>query len=112
LNIVALWARAFCETLFIELCVAIPLLAGVGSKARRALAVGFAQLVTHPAVWFIFPTFGWSRTRYLLVAESWAVLGEFTFYRFVFETLSWPRALAVSALANAASYGVGLLLTG
>ena len=73
-------------------------------------AVCFAQVVTHPAVWFILPTFGWSKPTYVLVAESWAILGELLFYRFVFPDLSWSRALASSALANAASFAVGAWL--
>ena len=105
-----LWARAFVITLCIESLVAIPLLRREGTLARVALAVAFAQVLTHPAVWFIFTLFEWPRPLYLLVAESWALFGELCFYRFAFERLSLTRAFGVSALANGASYLAGLLL--
>lgn len=110
MNIVAAWSQAFLATLLIEVAVAVPLLSGTGGVLRRALAVSFGQLLTHPAVWFILPTLGWSRTPYLLVAEGWAITGELLFYRFVFPELRWSRALAASALANAASYAIGTWL--
>jgi hypothetical protein len=109
-QLVQLWLRAFSLTLLIELAVALPLLGSVAGLQRRASAVVLAQLVTHPAVWFIFPLIGWSQPVYLLVAESWAVLLECALYRTVFPSLRWSKALAVAALANAASYAVGQLL--
>jgi len=110
MSIVAAWSRAFSLTLVIELVVAIPLLAGLAGRLRRAQAVCFAQVLTHPAVWFIIPDFGWPRPAYLVAAETWAIGGEFLFYRFVFPEMSGSRALAASALANAASYSIGAWL--
>ena len=110
MQLVQLWLRAFSLTLLIELAVGVPLLGSVAGWQRRVSAVTLAQLVTHPAVWFIFPLLGWSQQLYLLVAESWAVLLECTLYRTTFPALPWSKALAVAALANAASFAVGQLL--
>lgn len=110
MNIVTAWAQAFLVTLLVELVVAIPLLPSTETRLRRALAVGFGQLITHPTVWFILPTLAWPRLLYLAAAESWAIAGELAFYCFVFRNLRWSRALAASALANAASYCVGTWL--
>ena len=110
LNLTELWFRAFAITLGVELAVAVPLLGSAGTLGRRTLAVGFAQLSTHPAVWFVFPELGLARVPYLALAEGFAVVAELVLYRLLFPALSWSQALATSALANAASYTVGLLL--
>jgi len=107
---VAEWAKYFVVTLLVEVAVAAPLLARSEPRWRAVSAVAFAQLLSHPAVWFVLPALGLHRGAYLVVAESWAIVSELVFYRFVFERLSWTRALGVSALANGASLAVGTLL--
>jgi len=104
------WARLFALTLGVELAVAVPLLGKDDPLARRAGAVAFAQLASHPLVWFVIPTFGLAGARFLLLAEGWALASELVFYRLVFPRLTWRRALAISALANGASMTVGGLL--
>lgn len=108
MRLIAAWFRAFVLTLLIEAMVAVPLLDSKVSRSRRAVAVGFAQLLSHPAVWFIWPLLFSSRTLYFAVAEGWAVIAEFLFYWFVFPKLPRSRALGVAALANAVSVGGGL----
>jgi hypothetical protein len=89
----------------------VPLLRRSGSPApRRAAAVALGQLATHPLVWFVWPALGLPRLPFLLLAESWAVAGELVVYRLAFPSLSWARALAVSALANGVSFAVGTAL--
>jgi hypothetical protein len=110
MNYVAEWARYFALTLTVELLVAVPLLGKSYPLARRAAAVLFAQLVSHPVVWFVIPAFGLGRTAFLLVAETWAVAIELALYRLVFPELAWTRAAAVSAIANGASVVVGTLV--
>jgi hypothetical protein len=101
------WARYFLLTLVVELAVAVPLLGKGERLARRGAAVAFAQLVSHPAVWFVVPGLGLERTPFLLAAETWAIVSELCLYRLVFPRLSWSRVLAVSALSNGASVLVG-----
>jgi hypothetical protein len=72
--------------------------------------VCLAQLATHPAVWFIWPLLGWPRPSYLFAAESFALVVEAGLYALVFERLVWSRAVAASALANAASLAIGIWL--
>jgi hypothetical protein len=107
---VADWARYFALTLGIELLVATPLLGRREALARRLAAVTFAQVASHPAVWFILPALGLGRIRYLVLAESWAIVSELLLYRLVFPSLTWSRALAASALANGVSLGVSTLI--
>jgi hypothetical protein len=115
MSYVAEWARAFAITTTVELCVATPLLARAGGKKRPALwrclgAVIVAQVASHPAVWFVFPTLGWRYALSLAVSELWAVASEIFIYKLVFHEAPWSRAVAASALANAASYAVGLAI--
>jgi len=110
MSLVAIWARYFALTLVVELGIAVPVLGRRQALGRRAAAVSFAQLISHPVVWFILPELGLGRMSYLLVAEAWALVIELLFYRFAFADLSWSRALAVSALANGASLAAGTVL--
>ena len=72
--------------------------------------MSLAQFAIHPSVWFFWPLFGWSRPLYLLVAESFALTIETLSYRLILPRLRWSRALAASALANAASLALVTLL--
>jgi hypothetical protein len=80
---------------------------------RLGPLVVFANLATHPAVWFIFTQLLLVGTRsYTLVTETWAVGAEALFYLISVRGLSARRALAASLAANAASYLVGVLIGG
>lgn len=104
------WAKAFLVTLGVEVLVAARLLDGRVSVPRRLGLAAFAQLATHPLVWFVLPNLASSRLQFLVLAESWAVLGEILFYRLAMPENTWTRCAAVSALANGASFGLGAVL--
>jgi hypothetical protein len=104
------WARAFAVTLVIELAVVLAMTRDdIETRSRRTILVVFANLVTHPIVWFVIPAFVAGTWTQLFVCEAWAVLAEALFYG-VTMRLRGSRALAISAIANAASYGVGVIL--
>jgi hypothetical protein len=105
------WLRAFGLTLFIELLLAVPLLAAVERRAlRRAAAVLVANLATHPLVWFLFPGLALGRPARLVLSEAWALLAEAVVYLLVWPALRLRRALLVSLVANGASAAAGLVL--
>lgn len=105
----ALWFQAFALTLAVELAVALPLLRSAEpSRTRRALAIVFANLASHPIVWFVIARLVTPAARSIPVAEAWAVGSEAVFYAVVFPSLGGVRALGVSGVANAASFAVGL----
>jgi hypothetical protein len=108
--LVGAWLRAFVATWLVETVVAVPLLGSAGSRWRRGAAVAIAQLATHPVVWFVWPALGLSRLPYLIVAETWAVVIELLVYRLAFPALAPSRALAVSALANGASFALPIVV--
>ena len=109
----ALWLHAFALTLAVELAVALPLLRSAEpSRTRRALAVVFANLASHPIVWFVLARIVTPTALAIPVAEAWAVASEAVFYTLVFPSLGGMRALGISGVANAASFAVGLAMQG
>ena len=106
------WLLAILITVAVEvpIVVAMPRASQVSAARRAALAV-FAQLATHPLVWFVFPQLvGLTGRTSLLLSEAWAWLAETVFYLVALPGLSVSRAVAASAIANAASIAVGLLV--
>lgn len=106
------WFRAFLLTLAVELPIAAILLRHYEPAwPRLVVLLVFANLASHPAVWFIFTQLFLIGTRsYVIAAEGWAVGAEALFYWTVFRGLSVCRAIVVSLAANAASFLVGRLL--
>lgn len=107
---VYLWFRAFVWTTAVELAVAPWFLPRSEPRWRRAAAVVTANLASHPAVWFVFPTLGIRFSLYLALAEFWAVVSEALIYMLVFRGLGPRRAMIASVLANGASVGVWIAL--
>ena len=100
---------AFCLTLLVELPAVFVL--GRRLEPRPQRRVVFALLgnvLSHPAVWFVFPAFGlgWSATT--AMSEVWAWLLEAVVYRVGFACAGWRPALRLSLVANLLSFGLGL----
>jgi hypothetical protein len=106
------WFRAFLLTLLVEIPVATWLLRHREPDLRRAAAlVVFANLVSHPIVWFaLSQVFLVGSTEYVLAAESWAIAVETLFYAVAVQGLGLRRAAIVSLVANLASFVVGRLV--
>lgn len=108
---VTLWLRAFGLTVLIEAPFIIALFRQAEPRIGRRVAFAFfANLASHPAVWFIFPVLLPRAGLPLVIQEVWAVLIEALFYRLVFDRGGGTLALGGSALANGASYGAGLVV--
>ncbi|HXX60723.1 MAG TPA: hypothetical protein VEI48_05485 [Candidatus Sulfotelmatobacter sp.] len=106
------WLAAFLLTLAVELPVAAFLLRRAEpDRLRLALLIVYANLATHPLVWFVLSQFALVGTAtYVLLAESWAIAAEALFYWITLRGLPARRALAVSLAANASSFLVGQLV--
>ena len=80
---------------------------------HAALAIALATAATHPQLWaaslWLYPRLGYGAA--VVLAEAGVVLVEAGIVAWVTE-LSPARSILVSALANAASVAVGLLLFG
>jgi hypothetical protein len=107
------WFVAFVLTFAVEAPVVLALTRGSEmGAARRAALVLFAQLATHPLVWFVFPYIvGLRGGTATLLSELWAWLAEAAFYALTIRRVTFLRALAISALANGASVLVGVAVT-
>lgn len=105
------WLRAFLFTAAVELPIAAILFRKAEPRLARRLGLAFfANLASHPAVWLIFPGIGLSYSTTVALSEGWAFGIEAIFFALVFEKSDPFHAAGVSALANGASYGLGLLV--
>jgi hypothetical protein len=106
------WLFAFLVTVAVEAPVVLALTRGsAAGPAKRLALVLFAQLATHPLVWFVFPRLvGLTGRGATTLAELWAWLAEGAFYALVLPDVTPARALAISALANGASVLAGVVL--
>jgi hypothetical protein len=106
------WFAAFLMTIVVEVPIVVVMLRRSEPDLARLAGIAlFANLASHPAVWFVFTQlFLVGTPEYLVAAEGWAVAIEAAFYVVVIRGVSMPRALAVSLVANAASFAVGRLV--
>jgi len=109
---VRLWFLAFLLTVAIE----VPIVLGLTRESRvplakRAALAFFAQLMTHPAVWFVFPALPWGSPQVTFVSsELFAWIAEAAFYAITAVAPSTLRAVAVAALTNGASLAIGFFV--
>jgi len=103
------WFAAFLLTLAIEIPIAGYLLRRVEpDRLRLVILIVFANLATHPIVWYVITQlFLVGTAEYLVAAESWAVAVEALFYAVAFRGIDPRRAIAVAVVANAASFVAG-----
>lgn len=110
------WARAFAFTLALE----VPLFVLVGwwlargsERApiwRLAVAGAAGTMMTHPLLWFVWPLIVHDYTAYIVSGELIvATVETFTFFA-IARPIKLSHAVAASFIANAASYGLGMLL--
>ena len=103
------WFAAFLLTLAVEVPIAVFLLRRTEPNLLRAAAlVVFANLITHPMVWFVWTqVFLIGTPEYVIAAETWAIVAEAAFYAIVVRGLGPGRAILIAVVANAASFAVG-----
>jgi hypothetical protein len=106
------WFAAFALTFAVEAPIIALLLRGNGVTPARAIALAlFANLATHPIVWFVIPQLlDIGTPEYTAVAEGWAVLAETALYWLAVSGLTVRRALVIALVANAASWAAGHLV--
>ena len=97
------WLAAFAITCAVELAVVRAL-----ARGARPAAILAAQAATHPALWIAMAVLPLPSSVALALLETAAMTVESAIYR-RWLGLPWPHAIAVSAVANAASLGVGVL---
>lgn len=103
------WFTAFLLTLMVEAPIVTFLLRRAEpGLLRLGVLIVFANLATHPVVWYVITQLLVVGTPgYTLVAETWAVAAEAVFYGATIHGLSVRLAIAVAVAANATSFLVG-----
>ena len=111
IDLILLWFEAFLLTLVLELPIlALLLRKEEQSRARLVALAFFANLSSHPLVWFVVPAVVQSPWAAFVTSELLAWLLEAGFFRLVFFRLSLRKACLTSAIANAVSALTGWLL--
>ena len=101
------WFTAWVLTLALETPVVVRLLRGHASTRQAAELSVLATTLTHPLLWFAWRPLIDDYTTYVVSGEALVFVAEAVVYR---QVTTWRRALLVSAVANAASWGLGWLL--
>ncbi len=106
------WHAAFVLTVLVEIPIVVAATRHSGLGLHRRMALAFlAQWLTHPIVWFVSRhSSSLSAVEALGCSELWAWLVEAGVYALFLPGLAPLRAAGVSALANGASLGCGVLL--
>ena len=96
----------------VTVAVEVPCVAALypGQRRRMAIACALATSVTNVAMNVALPRWLGVGLTFLLVGEIGALILEALVYARARRPRDWGRALAASALANGASFSVGLLL--
>jgi hypothetical protein len=104
----SLWLVAFALTIAIEAPVVWLLVGSTEPRPMRKMgAIFYANMATHPAVWFIFPLLPVSHGASVVLSEISAFVLEAGLYAMLFERISLRRAALVSLLANGLSFSAG-----
>lgn len=101
------WPVGFGLTLALELPIVLGLLRSAPSFRRRLAVAIFANLATHPLVWFFFPQLPLPYRTIVTLSELWAWGAETVIYATVAVSVSWRWAAWISLLANGTSFCVG-----
>jgi hypothetical protein len=106
------WFTAFVLTVAVEVPIVLVLLRASEPRLVRVAGLAvFANLATHPVVWYVISQLLLVGTvAYVVAAELWAVAVEAVFYRIAIVELPLGRAALVAVAANAASFAVGRLM--
>ena len=106
-------SRAYLLALGLTLGSEVPIVAALypGQRARLAIVAALMTTVTHLILHFALPR--WlPAAQVLLPGEALALFGEAAAYAAFSRPRDLGRALLASALANAASFGLGILVFG
>ena len=105
------WLVAFAMTLTFEVPLVVWLLASTVPSMRQRLAIAvFANLLTHPLVWFFFPQLPVGYLLRLTLSEFWAFAGEAVFYWTLVAPIRFWHACLLSLAANLTSFGFGWVI--
>lgn len=103
------WLGLYAKTLAVEIPVYVWLTRGTVPPRRAALAALACSTITHPILIYLWPRLFTDYQPYIVSGELLVAATEAVVFYLLARPVTWTRAVAVSFIANAASYGVGLL---
>ena len=104
------WIIAFALTIIIEMPVFTLLGRKYASAVKAAAAGVLCSCITHPLLWFAWRPLFDSYIIWAISGEAAVIAIEAIVFYTVVRPTPFTKALAISLLANATSYGTGLLL--
>jgi hypothetical protein len=106
------WILAFVLTVALEVPVVLFVLRRVEPDLLRlAVLVAFANLATHPVVWYVISQlFLVGTPAFVIVAETWAIAAEALFFLAAIRGLALRQAVIVALAANVVSFLAGRLI--
>ncbi|MDD5307731.1 MAG: hypothetical protein PHU25_10465 [Deltaproteobacteria bacterium] len=110
LTVFPYWLKAFLFTQGVEIPIWTLLARGAVPAWRAALAGAACTCLTHPLLWFVWPRVVHDYGAYIASGELLVAAIESAVFFVLARPVTFSRAVAASFLANAASYGGGLLL--
>ena len=78
--------------------------------SKSAMLTTFSNSITHPLVFFGFMAMGKTYLTSILLAESFAIIGE-TFLHWYFGKIGFARAATAALVANLVSWQLAPMLT-
>lgn len=99
------WPEAFVITQAIELPIWLAAARRLSVPRRFLIAFGSSS-ITHPILWLVFPWESWPYLPTVILGESFVVVVEALFAKW----LGVPNPWLWSLFANATSVAIGLLL--
>ena len=108
--IISHWPTSFLLTLAVEVPLFVVLTRGTVPVWRAAGAGALGSCLTHPLLWFVWRQVVSDYLRYAISGEVLVVVTESLTFFALARPLRLSQAVAVSCIANGASWGAGLLI--
>ena len=104
------WLISFLKTLVVEIPIYVFFARRTVPWRRAALAALVCTVVTHPALWYLWPHVTDDFRVYIITGEVIVALVESVVFYFLARPIRFSLALSASFIANAASYGFWALI--
>jgi len=104
------WLISFLKTLVVEIPIYVFLARSSVPWRRAAWAALACTVVTHPALWYLWPHVTDDFRIYIVTGELIVALVESVVFYYLARPVSYILALSASFFANAASYGFWALI--
>ncbi len=103
------WLLLYLKTLAVEIPIYALLTRRIVAPTRAILAAVICSTITHPLLIYGWPRLMPDYRTYIVSGEILVAILESVIFYVVARPIPWSRAIAASFIANAASFGLGVL---